>query len=307
MTAYDAAFRRTEKGKTTGPASRLLSGLNLLLYVYILVTLFEDHQYISLVVLVILAFTPIAPLGMVGVAIYFALSGYWEGFGLLVLSSLLGWSSVRFGVRYNEKRVQGQSALVDPFEHMPEIAQALFIQVPFFGLALLTSGILSAVFWVLFALVTGFLIMRYSFRLQSGWARLHYSLMLRSSALAGSEAARAHLHGEDFSMQSLLPQLVQSVYPAWSQEEVDALINAAHHKMVTFGDRSAIESHIRARNPLIGLDELDSLMARIGDELKTDESGSRLLSWTIAEVVERQYGDVERTEYLAGLISGRIT
>jgi hypothetical protein len=308
MFGYDFALQRTRKGKTTGPFSRILSWINLHVYIFIIVTLIKDQQYIPLAILTILVLTPIAPLAMLVGAGYFGFIRYWTGVGLLVLTWIVGFLSVRFGVRYNEKLVRGRAATIDPFENMPEAAIPTIIELIAFGVALLTNGCISVVAWAIFAIATSFLLMRYWFRIQSGWARLHYPLMLRYSALAGEEAAKAKLNDRKYSLGTVLSRLVKSGYPSWSQEEVNTLIDTAREKLVNFTDREELLEYFGVRKSYESQDGISDLISLVEKEIR-DQVGMdvKLRGFVIAEIVNREYGESERTEYVAGLITGRIT
>jgi len=244
---------------------------------------------------------------MLGGAIYFGLIQYWTGVTLLGLSFLVGILSVRFGIRFNEKIVRGQSAVIDPFENMPETGIPTIIELIAFGIAILSSGLISIIAWIVFAIGMGFLLMRYLFRLQSGWARLFYPLMLRYSSQSGEEAARAKLAGIEYSMENVLPKFVHSVYPSFSQEEINALIDTARMKLINFTDQEALKRYFQTSKNNLSQEVVDDLFSRVEQELQDQEGmGAKLLRFVIAEIVTREYGESERTKFVAGLITGRI-
>src|SRR3990172_1490355 len=278
MTVYDVAFRRTSKGKTTGPISRLLSAFQLLLYAFIVATMLRDQLYLPLVVLILLAITPIAPLATILGVIYFAVARYWPVVTLLVLSWIVAWMSVRAGIKYNERRIGGKAALVDPFENMPDAQWSFLLVLLTFPLALLTFGAVSIMLWVIAAGALAFAAYRYAFRLQSPWATLHYPLILRFSALAGEEAARSGLTTTPFDTDRVLARLVQSAYPSWPPGEVAALVAIAKGKKHAFTDRGAIEMSLQARNPSLQGPRLDHSMNAMRDGLQKDESPATLRS-----------------------------
>jgi len=302
---HDKAYRRTTRGRTTGPYSRLLSGICTLLFVFILVSLFKDKHYIPLVALVALAMTPIAPLAVLGSFIYFLYAKYWTGAILLAVYWLIGWLSVRFGIRYNAKRITGQAAYVDPFEGMPDVGTAGIIELCSFALALLITGALAIPFWVLFGLATAYRLFFYYFRLRSRWATLHYPLMLRYTAIAASQMAVAAREEKQYSAESTLHALVTSAYPGWTSEQVVSLISSAKQKMLAFADREPLEDYIRSRNASLDENALSESMGKIQAALNGPERDAILLGYVIAEIVGRDFGDKERTKYLAECISGR--
>ncbi|TEU21884.1 MAG: hypothetical protein E3J21_01330 [Anaerolineales bacterium] len=302
---HDIARRRTSRGRTTGPYSRLLSGVCNLLFIYILVSLFKDKYYIPLVALVALVMTPIAPLAVLGSFIYFLYVKYWTGVILLAVLWLIGWLSVRFGIRYNAKRITGQAAYVDPFEGMPDVGTAGIIQLCLFALALLIPGTLAIPFWVLFGLATAYRLFFYYFRLRSPWATLHYPLMLRYTAICASQMAMAARQGEQYSAESTLHALVTSAYPGWTSEQVVSLISSAKQKMLVFTDREPLEHCIRSRNPSLDRNALSESMGKIQAALNGPDRDAIVLGYAIAEIVGRDFGDNERTKYLAEFFSGR--
>lgn len=302
---YDMAYRRTSRGRTTGPYSRLISGVWLLLLVYILVSLFKDKHYIPLVVLAALVMTPISPLAVLGSFIYFLYVKYWTGVILLAVLWLVGWLSVRFGIRYNAKRITGQAAYVDPFEGMSDVGIAGIIQLCSFALALLITGALAIPFWVLFGLAIAYRLFSYYFRLRSPWATLHYSLMLRYTAICASQMAVAAREEKQYSTESTLHALVTSAYPGWTSEQVISLISSAKQKMLAFADREPLEDYIRLRNPSLDGNALSESMDKIQAALNGPDRDAILLGYVIAEIVGRDFGDNERTKYLIEFISGR--
>ena len=306
MSLYDIAFRRTKEGQTTGPLSRILSGLNLLLYVYIAVTLLKDQHYVVLGLLILLAFTPAVPLGMIGAIIFFLYANYWLGVILLLTSWLIGWLSVRTGVLYNEKLIKNQLALVDPLENMPDTRNATFIQLFAFGLALLINGGLSIVFWVIFALAAGFIVFRFSFRLRSQWARLYYPLLIRSQILMAVGTVTAEVRDFDISTNQVLEELVKSVYPTWSKDRVTEFVKEAIRKKESFYDKALLERCLRLKNKTIKEYTINAFIDNINIEvIKIDKAGV-MLRFLIAEIIEKDHGKEERTEYLYNLLSGNI-
>lgn len=306
MSIYDRAFDRTKRGKSTGPTSRFLSWINLHIYVICIAVLLEDNQYIPLAILVILSFTPISPLGIIAVAIYFAFTSYWVGFALLALSWVVGILSVRFGVRFNQTRIQRRSALVDPFEHMPEVGTATIVELISLGMAVMFSGVISILALIAYFLATAFLLWRFWFRLQSGWARLHYPLMLRYSALAGEETAKAAILQREYSIDNILLPFLRGVYPEWSELELNDLLHTAQRKLDSFADFEALQHYIPNVTRLSQaqtVELLNKLKAEI--DARKDYVG-RQLRYVIAEIIRNEYDEQERLAYIGGLLTGRV-
>ncbi len=304
---YEKAFRRTSQGRTTGPTSRILSSLNLMLLVLMLTTFLREGLYIPVVAILVLAFTPIAPLAFLASLIYFLFIRYWAGIALLVIYQLVGWFSVRAGIRFNSRRLSGELASVDPFEGMHELRIAIIIQLPSLAIALLASGILSVLAWISFLVATLFILYRYYFRLRPRWGSLHYSLMLRYSAFAGVEMARSTLESRQYSLESNLRELIASAYPSFSSTEVEQFLASASAKLDSFADAPVYMQHIAATNPGASQERRDAILARLNADLTGPKRDVAILRYVIAEVIERDLGAAERASYFRELVSGGAT
>lgn len=302
MIAYSRAYYRTNQGWTTGPASRLLSWITLNLYVVFAVMLLENKLYLPLIIAVVLFFAPLGSLGTLALAVYLAYIHFWTGLSLILVCLVLGFASFMFGVRYNKKLIKARGALIDPFETMPEIGAAIIVQLVALGGALLLPGVLAILLWVVYILATAFLAWRFAFRLRSPWARIHYPLMLRYSALAGVEAAAAATYGRDYSMNNVLLPLLRSLYPDREDHELQDVISSAERKLTDFSDEAPLREFL---NPLAGATQTDAILARTKADIQ-DRVGwdAKLLRFVIAEVVTREFGHKERTKYIAALLTG---
>ena len=307
MSVYESAFKRTSKGKTTGHVSRILSAVNILLYIYIAIILIKAHQYLIVGALFILSFTPIAPLAMIGAAVYFFVINQWYLVFLFILSGLIGFISVRIGIRFNKRIIQNQAALVDPFENMPDIViwySALYIS---FALALLTSKIISVVFWIFFVIVLIFLSIRFSTRLRNKRSQLHYPLSIRYSEFLGSEVAHSKFYSDEFEVEKPLNELIKSVYPSFSQEDVSKMIEDAKQKLENFTDRPSLERYFKNNYEKLNQNKIDNIMNEVELKFQSKESKSIIAQYVIAEIIAREFGEIERIKYLADIITGEIT
>ena len=301
----ETAYERMARGEGTGPTSRVLSGVNLLALIYLLVYLFKDQQYLPLIVLLALGFTRFGHWVSIGLLIYFVVAKYWVGTALVLLYGGLGWLSVWFGVR-NIKRNQNSSrANIDPFEGMGDLVFILIFQLVFFGLALLTSGFLSIVFWVLFALVAFFEAGRFYHRLSSPWRRLHFPLMVHYSAIAGHQMGAADSTDKEFNIEQALYSLVKTAYHYMDDGEVHSLIESAKKKMTGFTDRRALKGLFQKNSPSMDHNRLPEVMDKIETSLGNREEKGLYVRYVVAEIVGRDYGEQERTKYVHAIVTGQ--
>lgn len=301
----EAAMRKVQRGESTGAVSRILSHFSLLFLVYTAAQLIKDGLYLPLVILPVFSFSRFFTWVMLIFIAYFVFVAYIPGAVLLGAYVLSTWASAWFGMRNIKRSLYAEHAYIDPLEGMGDLLLVLILQAPLLLVGAFAQGIASIISWVLFALVTLFVIGRYSFRLSSPWRRLHYPLMFRYSGFAGQEMGLAQMEKREFDVRGALRNLVKSVYPNWQDDEVDALVNSAGERMVAFKDREAFVSLLKSRNPTLDSQRLNELLQTMGDLLKRPDEKGMLVRYVIAEIVGRIHGEQERLKYLQAVFSGR--
>jgi len=298
------AYKQTKQGKGTGLTSKMLSGVNIFLWVYLVIVLFKDQFYIPALFFLALAFTRFSHWASIGLAVYFGLIGYWKGFVLLLVVGLIGWGSVWFGMKNVKKNLFSDKAEISPFEGMQDLVLYFIIQVVLLILALVTSGILSLILWLLFGLITLVEISRYYFRLRHPWCKVHYSLMQRYSMIAGRHAGLAERKGDgDFDIREALADFVKIIYPTWDKSKVDSFLDGVLGKLNNFSDREDLLKFFKKINPNVKQDTLKKLGDKIRKELKNPKDKSGKVAWVIAEVIGKDYGKNERIRYLHAVIT----
>lgn len=173
----EIAFQKMSKGEETGPISRILSNVNILLIIFLLATLIKNELYVPALILALLGFTQFGHFVIIGLFIYFIIIGYRAGIIIFLIIGLVGYSSVYFGIKNIKKNLYTTKARIDPFEGMTDLILILILQSIFFFVALITSGITSIIFWILFGLIILFEAGRFYHRLASPWSSLHYPIM----------------------------------------------------------------------------------------------------------------------------------
>jgi len=105
-------YRKLSRGRETGPISRILSGINLYIIVYLLVNLFKNEKYLPFIILLVLGFTPLGFWIMVGLLIFFIITKYWFGVILLLLYGVLSQLSGYFGEKNITRILHGKCSNV---------------------------------------------------------------------------------------------------------------------------------------------------------------------------------------------------
>ena len=296
----ELAYQKVSKGEGTGPISRILSNVSILVLVFLLVTLFKAQFYWPALLLLVVGFTRFGHWVSIGLLIYFVIIQYWIGVFIMAIYGAIGWISVWYGMRNIKKNLYSGKVKVDPFEGMGDLLFLLIFQVVFFALALCTSGILSVVFWALFGLVTLFEVSRFYYRLASPWRQLHYPLMVRYAAVAGYQAGVSQKENKEFDMETAINEFAKVIYPDWTEEEIQKFLKAIDEKMNSFSDKDNLRVFFKKINAQIEENNINDLLGKIQEHLKKKNP-----RWVIAEVVERDYGVDERVKYLYSVIAGR--
>lgn len=294
------AYLKAGKGEGTGPTSRILSNINILIVVYLLVILIKAHFYLPAILLLGLGFTRFSLLSFIGFIIYFVFIQYWEGVIAMSISGVVGWISAWTGMNNIKRNFHNNKAKVDPLEGMSDLLVVLIFQTIFFVLALITSGLLSISFWVLFTIVTLFEIARYYHYLASPWRRLYYPLMVRYAFFIGLQMSIAEKLKREVNITTALIDFMRSIYPNWTEEEVEKFLENVRIKMLKFTDRKGLIDAFKKNNPSLNLGRISKELDKFHKALKRENP-----RWVIAEIVERDYGIDERIKYLQSIITGR--
>jgi len=121
----ELAYQKMSKGEGTGPVSRILSNVNILIIVFLLAALVKNELYVPAVILVLFGFTRFGHFVIIGLGIYFLIIGYWTGVIIFLVAGLVGYSSVFFGTKNIKQNLYSAKARVDPFEGMADLLPIL--------------------------------------------------------------------------------------------------------------------------------------------------------------------------------------
>jgi len=301
----EIAFNKMGRGKGTGPISRILSIVQLIVFVYIVIFLFKDKQYLPFIILLLLGVTKFGHWVLIGLLIYFISTQYWTGVSLVLLSQGIGFLSVWFGLRNIKKNQFSGKADIDPFEGMDDIIITLIFQLIFLVLALLTSNTLSIIFWILFGLLTVYESGRFYHRLSSPWRRLHFPLMVHYLSIAGSLLAIQEITGKEFDIQIALRTLVNKAYPYMENDEVNSILESAKKKMTNFNDKEELKLLIQRKRNILDQNNLNDLLNKIETTLMSPKNNAMFVKYVIAEIIGRDYGKQERLNYIYAVLTGQ--
>lgn len=294
-----------ERGEGTGGASKILSGLVFPILTVLAVQLVKDQQYIPLLVLAALMWTKIGFFVMLAGLIYFLMTRYWMGAGILAGYFIVTSLSVYFGKRNIKRLFLSGKPMVSPFEGMPDLLLILVFECLFLALALFTHGWVRAILGSLFVIVVLHHFGRYWFRMRPRWSQIHQPLMMRYAACAGQEAGQAEREKRAFDFHAATKSLLKSVYPQRQDEDIETMVYDASEKMDTFSDRDLIRHAIQRRNLAIPKETVEGVLDKTEVHLRSDEGRKLIVRYTVAKVVESVFGESERGEYLLAVIEGK--
>ena len=137
------------------------------------------------------------------------------------------------------------------------------------------------------------------------WRRIHYPMLRAYAAIAGQEGAVAEHNGRDFDIRPALDRLVRTVKPDWSEEKVHTLIQREFDRYADFSDRKLIETYLTKKHPKLTDAKIEEVMERCSKLLKTYDNGL-MVRFVVAGIIEEQFGQEHRAEYLFELMSGNV-
>ncbi|MBC7341792.1 MAG: hypothetical protein H5U02_05000 [Clostridia bacterium] len=135
------------------------------------------------------------------------------------------------------------------------------------------------------------------------WRRVHYPAMRAYARACGAETFRAEREGRDFDVRSALVELLRLVRPAWDPGSIDLFIEREFDRCANFTDRGLIEEYIRKRARRVDQGELDAIMRKIASVFDSRKSWL-MVRMVVAGLVEEQYGEAHRAEYLVEVLTG---
>jgi hypothetical protein len=286
-----------EQGYGTGGVSKILSGLSFLVLSFLCAYLFNDKLYIPLIILAVLSWNRYGYIIIVGILGYFIFAKYWIGIGLILLYWFIGITSIQIGKRNVKKLIFEQKPIINPFDGQGFILIFAVLQCLFCLGAMITHGIIMIILWVLFGIITIFLVQTYILRLFPKWRSIHYPLMIRYARVAAKETVESEAEHRQYDFLKATQLLMQTVYQR-DEEKSKQLILKAYERMKNFSDRELLEKYCYKKNPSVNPLKLTEFLDAINKNLNFSDKNKSIIFYGIAEVVEDIYGCNERIKYL---------
>jgi hypothetical protein len=218
---------------------------------------------------------------------------------------------VRFAAAHLRTPKRGKSMTtpdlrISPFEGMAVTPLHILLWgTPCILAAILTSGVISIILWVLFALLVLPFLLQLPNRVAKPWRRVHYPLMYRYAQARGFEAGKAQKEGRSPDTRRAVLLLLRSVFPKKSENDLQSALATMEGKMGSHEDIRRIASLLSGNSaPLERRNEIEEQITKF---IATSQGRDTLVLYVIAEIVERKYGVEERARYLLAAFQGRAT
>lgn len=134
------------------------------------------------------------------------------------------------------------------------------------------------------------------------WRKVHFPMMRAYAAASGFESAQANRESRAFDVRNALLGLLKMVNPKVSLNH-DALIRREFERYASFYDGALIREYLLTKEKL-SADQVTSMLMKIRELMNTPDNGL-MVRMVIAAVIEEQFSDLDRGEYLFKVFSGQ--
>lgn len=296
---------RVSKGQYTGLPSRLLSNINLLLMIALASLFIRYALYLPVIFLGLsFIFGNLGTFIFIGLGIYCFVIKFWLGLGVILALIFVGILSMMLGYKHSREIMYSGRLTknLDPSTGMFDLLPLLIFQLVSIAVALLTSKIISVLAFIIFFLVTAYMALRFWTRYGSAWRKIHYPFLIQYSSVAGYMAGLAQRQKKEFSVEETLKELVKQIIPDWSENEIIQFLTGIKRKIETFSERQIFEDIFKER--ISDPDKVKELVDKFGDRLRNQENKGMFVRYSIAELLERDYGKEEKKKYFKALLTG---
>jgi len=295
--------KRFESGAYRGILSTIISRINILLLSFLLVDLIKNQQYLPVLVLIISQFWKLGHWLILLLFGFFIISRYLTGIYVMVFFSILTMISLWSGRAYIKRAILKGRAVIHPLGGMYTMQLYLIIHIILFISALSTSGIISAIFWVLFAFESLHEIHRHWIRLGSPWRKLHFPLSVIYNAIVGHYSISYDTVLRESSLDNSLVTLIETAYPNIDINETASLIESGKKELYNdFVQKPYFDHDITSKST--SNRNVEQEVFESEKTLPNDLAKKYLPIYIIAEIILRDYGEEERSKYLCAYYNG---
>ncbi len=292
------------QGKVTNLFNKITSNFCVLLLILVAVQFFKDAQYLPMFILIILANTKLGNLVIIGLIIYALITRYWSVLTVLSVYMVLSYLGYYFEKKRIRLLLRERKPIIDTFEGMVDFAIILPLQLISFALALLFSGTLSIIMWIIFSIMLLYYLARCFYRSYPCYNQVHQPMMFRYAKIAAEEHLKAQKEGEEFDFSRAAKSLLETVV---STDEAQKIFQRAETRMKTFSDYHAFEAalaKVRTKSKLSA--NISEFLNKVRNHITTQEAQKYIINYCIAEIIEAIFGSKERILYLLHSFLGKV-
>ena len=123
------------------------------------------------------------------------------------------------------------------------------------------------------------------------------------AGITGAEEVAARAEDRDFDFRKALSALVKFAYPAWSDERVEEFVEREFDRCEKKTDLKLLRTHIWDHEPS-KVGKFEEFIDEIAKGFKTTDKGTMVLM-VIAGIIEEEFSETARGEYLYAALTGR--
>jgi hypothetical protein len=138
------------------------------------------------------------------------------------------------------------------------------------------------------------------------WRKLHFPLMRLYARCAGIESGLSQATGRDFDVKHALFTTLKQAQPTWSDERITEFVTRQAVRCEQFEDARLIVAELKRRNANLDDTRLRELIAKARSQFTLSDPGV-FVRFIVAGIIEQQYGESQRGEYLVELLRGRAS
>jgi len=135
------------------------------------------------------------------------------------------------------------------------------------------------------------------------WRRIHYPAMRLYSSIAGYEAGEAENENRMFNFKNALSNFIRALRPDWESDNIESFIDTEFERSKNFEDRKLIKKHILTKKRKISESQIDNNFDEFLSKIDPLDR-AWMVRMIIAGIIEDQYGQDDRGEYLYEVIVG---
>jgi len=158
-------------------------------------------------------------------------------------------------------------------------------------------------FLMIVALLGIWKVSRFWFYESKPWRRIHYPAIKLYSSIAGSEVAKAEMENIGFNFNHVLFSFIVSLRPDWDSNEVMSFIDREITRSKDFEDRGLIKKYFLEKNRNVSESQIDNALDEFWSKIDPPNR-AWVIRVIVAGIIENQYGEKARGEYLYEVMVG---